>query len=412
MLVAPALLSGQQRAAGTSEVFRRYADRVVKVEITELGAAAKSSLGSGFFVAGDGLLVTNYHVVAAVVHQPERYRLRVMNAAGDTLAAALLAIDIVHDLAIVRARTDPPSWFELQEVSLDQGDRLYSLGHPRDLGLSIIEGTFNGLLRHTLYPKIHFSGSLNPGVSGGPAITPDGRVAGINVSTEGNQISFLVPVDRAIALLDRVRAAGLQPPDNFLGDAARQIRAYQDVYLTGLFEHAPTVTIGPYQLPTRPADYFRCWADADRDPDTPYESVQHYCSTDDYLYLSDDQWTGVVEMEHEVLTSTELNAVRFYALYQSWFDDAYASSPGDETTVTEFRCVTRNLSRTTGSMRAVICLRAYRKLDGLYDVVVRAAALGARHRGMISSLELGGVTYDNAMRVSRRFLESITWRRR
>ena len=65
---------------------------MVKVEVAEHGAAAKATLGSGFFVDSAGLVVTNYHVVAEVVREPGRYAPRVVNEAGDTLTAELLGI--------------------------------------------------------------------------------------------------------------------------------------------------------------------------------------------------------------------------------------------------------------------------------------------------------------------------------
>lgn len=403
-------LVAQQQGVAAAAVFRRYADHVVKIEISETGSAAKASLGSGFFVSDRGHIVTNYHVISQLVHDPDRYRAELVDARGEAVPVVLLAIDVVHDLAVVRADLRPAHYFSLGAAPVDQGDRLYSLGHPKDLGLSIVEGTYNGLLQHTLYPKIHFTGSLNPGVSGGPAITADGRVVGINVSTEGNQVSFLVPAERAIALLDAVLSPGYAPPASFLAAAGRQILAYQDAYLREIFAvPVPTVTIGRYKLPTRPAPFFKCWADAMRERDTPYEQVDHVCSTDDYVYISEGQWSGVVEMHHRVLTSAELNPFRFYSLYESSFADESDGDEGREEDVTAYRCSTRDVRRGKQTLRAVFCLRRYRKFAGLYDVVVRGAALGAATRGMVTTLTLSGVSYENAEQVARRYLESISW---
>ena len=57
-----------------------------------------------------------------------------------------------------------------------QGERIYSLGNPLDVGFAVIEGTFNGLVDRSFYPTIFFAGSLNPGVSGGPTMDQEGRV--------------------------------------------------------------------------------------------------------------------------------------------------------------------------------------------------------------------------------------------
>ena len=410
-LATPMPLHAQESPGGTPSVFRQFGERVVKIEITESGSAAKASLGSGFFVSAQGDVITNYHVVSQMVHDPDRYRARIISAAGDTLGVTLLAIDVVHDLALVRSSAPPPAWFTLHAALPEQGDRLFSLGHPRDLGLSIVEGTYNGLLRHTLYPKIHFTGSLNPGMSGGPTLSASGDVIGINVSTEGNQVSFLVPADQALALFDRTRESGFRPSQNFLAEAGRQILAYQDQYLDRVFRTpVPTVKIGRFTLPTEPAPFFKCWADADRSPEQPYETVSHQCSTDDYLYLSEDQASGLIDLSHQVLTSSQLNRFRFYALYNSQFASGDSPMWGDEKDVTSYRCITRNVRRNgKGTLRTAFCARRYRRMPGLYDVVVRAAALATRNDGLVTTLTLAGVSYENAERVARRFLESIAW---
>src|SRR6201999_2275505 len=96
------------------------------------------------------------------------------------------------------------AFFNLTDFELGQGARVYSLGNPHDVGLSIVEGTYNGQLAETLFERIHFTGSLNPGMSGGPAIDRAGRVVGVNVASMGNQLSFLVPIRFARELLEKV----------------------------------------------------------------------------------------------------------------------------------------------------------------------------------------------------------------
>ncbi|HVO93532.1 MAG TPA: serine protease, partial [Terriglobales bacterium] len=187
----------------TPEIFKQFSEHVVKIEVVETGSAAKASVGTGFFADGGSRIVTNYHVISKLIHSPERYRIDVIDVTGQTGHATVLGIDVVYDLAVLRTNRPVKGYLTLEAKTVDQGTRLYSLGHPRDLGLTIVEGTYNGLLKHTLYPKVHFTGSLNPGMSGGPTLTQSGRVVGINVATEGEQISFLVPAERAIALLEK-----------------------------------------------------------------------------------------------------------------------------------------------------------------------------------------------------------------
>lgn len=392
-------------------LFRRYADRVPKVEVLEVSSGAKALTGSAFFVTDDGLLVTNYHVVARLVNDPDRYRVQLVDPDGGDRSADVLAVDVVHDLAVLETDARPGDrYLTFAPAPLDQGQRLYALGHPLELGISIVEGTYNGLLRHSLYPKIHFTGALNPGMSGGPTIDGSGRVVGINVSTEGNEVSFLVPGDAAAALLAEVEAPGFRPADDLAADVARQLRTYQRGYLASLFTgHVPTTSLGGATLPTDPAPYFNCWADADNDPDAEYETVVHRCSTDDEVFLAEDHWSGVVEFQHEVLTSNGMPAARFYSVYQREFSEGTDALDDGGDDVTDFRCRTRNLVQHGARWRTAFCIRAYTQLAGLYDVVFKAALLGRADTGVITQLTLSGVTYDNAVAVSRRFFGLVRW---
>jgi serine protease Do len=403
-------LLAQQRNVATSDVFSHYADRVVKIQVIETGSAAKATIGSGFFVTSDGDAVTNYHVISKLIHDPERYRAELIDVTGAVHPISVLGVDVVHDLAVVMTEMRPRAHFSLGRVTVAQGNRLYSLGHPEDLGLSIVEGTYNGHLPHTRHARIHFTGSLNPGMSGGPTITQDGRVIGINVATAGNQLSFLVPVERAAALLDQVLSRGGGPPARTLADVGRQLRDHQDVYLRDMFAgETKTVELGPYRLITEPAPFFRCWADATRRQELPYEKVRHHCSTDDYLFIAGDQSTGVVDLEHEMISTRKLNASQFFSLYTSVF--ANDNTPGgQEEHVTSWRCGTRNVRNASLPMRAVLCLRRYRKLGELYDGVLKVAVLGRGDSGVVSTLTMSGVTFENVDRLARRYLERISWR--
>jgi S1-C subfamily serine protease len=184
---------GQITNPTTAEIFKQFSEQVVKIEVVESGSGAKASVGSGFFATERGQIVTNYHVVSKLIHSPDRYRIDIVAASGQIGQAAVLAFDVIYDLAVLRIDRAVKGFLRFETTPVAQGTRLYSLGHPQDLGLTIVEGTYNGLLQHSLYPKVHFTGSLNPGMSGGPTVTPAGKVVGINVATEGEQISFLVP---------------------------------------------------------------------------------------------------------------------------------------------------------------------------------------------------------------------------
>ncbi|MEO5818612.1 MAG: serine protease [Gemmatimonadaceae bacterium] len=403
-------LHAQERSAATSDVFRRFADHVVKIQVIETGSAAKASIGSGFFVTPAGHVVTNYHVISSLINSPKRYRAELIDSTGVARPVTVLGIDVVHDLAILGSTLTGRPYFALGATTIAQGNRLFSLGHPRDLGLSIVEGTYNGLLLHTLYPRIHLTGSLNPGMSGGPTIDEGGRVIGVNVSTAGNQVSFLVPADRAASLLARVLSPTTKPEVPSLAQVGRQLRAYQDVYLRDMFDSATTtIPLGPFRVVTQPAPFFRCWGDASHERELPYEKVRHNCATDADIYLDADQTTGSVTIGHQLITTRTLNAPRFFALYSRLFGSDNAPS-GEEDYVTNWKCKTRNVQNGKTAMRAVLCLRRYRRLGELYDGLLEIAVLGRSDVGLVSTLTMTGVTFDNVNRLAGRYLKQVTWR--
>ncbi len=411
-LVAPLVASrAQEPVIATSTVFSRFSDRILKVQVIETGSSAKATIGTGFFVNADGLMVTNYHVISERIHEPRTTRVEVLNPDGRPTVAEGVAVDVVHDLAVLRTGLQSPGHFSLAPVTVPQGERLYSLGHPSDLGLSIVEGTYNGNLKHTLYPKIHFTGSINPGMSGGPTITEGGLVVGVNVSTMGEQRSFLVPREEAARLVEKVLAPAFEPPADFLAEIARQLTEYQDDYLRGLFEDdGKMVDVGHFRVASEPSPIFRCWGQADRGDEMLFERLWHWCSTDDDVFIAGDHSSGMVQVEHEAITGKGLSAARFGSLYSLRFG-ADNTPEGDEKHVTKWECATRNVESRAGvKMRSVLCLRRLKKLPGLYDAVFKVALLGARDAGLVSTLELSGAAYDNIERLVGRYVERLQWR--
>jgi len=395
--------------SATREIFRKFAGGVVQVRMLHADSGSKASIGSGFVVGRGDHVATNYHVVAEIVHQPDRYRIELVLRDGQVTPAKLADVDIVHDLAIVRAESALPPPLELSDEELDKGTRLYALGNPYDLGASIVEGTYNGLLEESIYERVHFTGSINPGMSGGPTLTRSGRVMGVNVSTAGNQVSFLVPVRFLRSLVERTESTEVGAPSpDFLDLARRQLLDNQKAYVERLLS-APleTVTLGAYRLPGRMALFLRCWGRTDDKKEQPYTAVHYGCSTEDDLYISGQQSAGSISLSHSLLTSRGLGAFRFYSLFQTHFASLTPLLGGAEEDVTRFSCLTRFVENEGITLKAAFCTRAYRKLPGLYDAFLKAASVDESQTGVATSLTLTGVSFENAERFARRFLETI-----
>ena len=112
----------------------------------------------------------------------------------------ILEVDETNDLATVRvARAiGEPLWREPTTTLPRAGTTLVLFGSP--LGY---EGTVTrGIISRVAYNEIQTDAPANPGSSGGPALTEEGRLVGVVVSGyEGRDINFVVPVRRVCVKL-------------------------------------------------------------------------------------------------------------------------------------------------------------------------------------------------------------------
>ncbi|HBT83202.1 MAG TPA: peptidase S1 [Desulfuromonas sp.] len=394
--------------SSTEGVYARYRDTVLQVKIVDVASGAKASIGSGFMVSADGLVVTNYHVVAELIHQPGRYRAEYIRGdAGGSGPLQLLDIDVVHDLALLRGAKLTGAFLRPRLDVPAKGERLFAFGNPHDLGLTIVEGTCNGLLEDSLYDKIHFTGAINAGMSGGPVIDGRGAVVGVNVASGGNQLGFLVPARHVAALL---KGSGGNPAEPLLERVRSQLLANQDRYMRGLLGK-PFVTekIKGYDLPARLAPFLKCWGDSRHEPDNLYDQVVQTCASDDDIFLTRQQATGGIRFRHDHYSSADLGPVRFYGLMERQFNKPDFDPDGDEKSVANFVCTSDLVAGGGSDVKVVFCLRPYKKLKGLFDAYLSVATLAGRDQALQSSLLISGVSDANALAFARSYLEAIRW---
>lgn len=392
----------------TQEVFDRYKDSIVQIRILEASTGARAVLGSGFLVGDDGRIVTNYHVISELIQKPGQYRAEIVHPNGKRGALRVLNFDVVHDLALVRTDVPVSNHLGLNSGPIKKGFRVYALGSPLDLGMTIVEGTYSGLIQESLYEKIHFTGSINAGMSGGPALLADGSVIGVNVATAGNQVSFLVPAAYVSKLIEGT------PADTHAAPGLAQVRAQllrnQDGYMSRLLAAPlPTAVMGHYRVPGKIGPYIKCWGDSNRQHDNLFVTVIQQCATDDDLYLSRTQNTGIVSYKYDLISSDKLNRFRFYMLYEKYFSNPYNPIMAGKEDVSKYLCHTDFVANKGVRLKAVLCLRRYLKMDGLYDVELKAATLDSNTEGLQASVALAGVSFDNALRFTRAYLDAIAW---
>lgn len=386
--------------------FNRLRPAIVRIEVQETGADALSAVGSGFFAAPDGRIITNYHVISRLVNEPDRHRVRATTAT-DTSEVKVLAVDVVHDLAVL----DPGTLKAGLQLSArptlpEKGERLLAIGHPRDLGLSIVEGTYNGQVERMLTPRLHFTGPLNPGMSGGPAVTASGQLVGVNVATMGEELAFLVPADRVVALL--ARAPSEPPPtDSLLAGMARDVAAYAEMHLASVFATGSRqVNLGQFKAPTEPTPTYQCWGDSREFKDDGYRIVLHQCSTDESIFLSEELSASLMSFKHELVQGKQLSLIRLLTTAENTFNQTMAFDGNDEQT-TRFRCDSRNVRSGKLTFRTEFCARRYRRLPGLYEAVLRATPFNGRGERLVTTLNMSGVPFKLVRQMVERFLLGI-----
>ncbi|MCP4234417.1 MAG: trypsin-like peptidase domain-containing protein, partial [Aestuariibacter sp.] len=241
----------------------------------------------------------------------------------------LQAIDVVSDLAILHSSKLGGAYLPLSQASLKQGDRIFSMGNPHDLGMTIIEGTYNGLVQHVRHGQILLSGSLNAGMSGGPALDPYGRVIGVNVSRGGDDISFLVPVDRLHELMQQVES-GRQIETDFAERIRQDLLNDQNAYfLSILSQDFETDQLGEVSVPSRFTPNLRCWGHTKDDAKVYFIGVHQHCQSEDSIYLSDKLSTGRMTYDYEWITTERLNPFQFYQAVSTRFKHNHPISSRD-----------------------------------------------------------------------------------
>ncbi len=416
-LVLLVLLSGITSAEETPRsekaetLFSEYKDAVIQVRIIDKTSQSKSSIGSGFFVSSDGYIVSNYHVVSEWVLKPERYQIKYLLSNKQEGELTLIDVDVIHDLALLKADLKPEIHFDLLHRKLLQGEHLFSFGNPHDIGLSIVEGTYNGYIEKSLYKKIHFTGSVNPGMSGGPVVDRNGHVAGVNVSGAGNQLSFLVPKEYVQTLIEKRNDQSPEKTD-FLDSIREQILANQKGYMQEILkEPLKTIVMDGYSLPGDVGDFMKCWGGTEKREKMLYEQTYKICRTEDDIYLSMGQQTGVVEYEHDLYKARGLGKARFFALMEEILSMPKSAAYADEEMVTVYECQTGQVEHLGTKSKLVFCLREYKKFAGVYDAWMTSVVLAGNDEVLQTSLMLSGVSYENAVRFSQAYMEKVQWNR-
>lgn len=178
------------------------------------GPRVQNSLGSGV-ILGDGLVVSNYHVVENATD------IRVVLADRREFDGTLVLADETADLAVIKLRGgDHLLGLDFADSdAVEVGDLVLAIGNPFGVGQTVSSGIVSGLARSggggggLMQGGRYFiqtDAPINPGNSGGALVDMQGRLVGINTqivtrSGGSNGIGFAIPANLVRQVVEQAR---------------------------------------------------------------------------------------------------------------------------------------------------------------------------------------------------------------
>lgn len=176
------------------------------------GDGPSGSLGSGFVVREDGLIVTNRHVIVSA------RTVRVRLSDGREFPAKIIGVDAVTDIALLKIDAGRIQALALgSSGAVSVGDSVIAIGNPYGLGQSVSAGIVSArgrILEDDPYIDfLQTDAAINRGNSGGPLLTVDGKVIGVTsaiFSPSGGSVGlgFAIPAEMVATIVREIESHG------------------------------------------------------------------------------------------------------------------------------------------------------------------------------------------------------------
>lgn len=168
--------------------------------------------GTGFVIDPDGIIVTNHHVVSGAGAVRVRFGM-----AGAEIPARILGVSECNDLAVLQLIDEGPypylGWYE---GDIRVGTEVYAAGYPLgDPRYTLTRGVVSKSDADgqsswsSVRQVIEHDANIQPGNSGGPLLTSNGEVLGVNYASltpgTGTNQFFAIPVGLSDRLSTQLR---------------------------------------------------------------------------------------------------------------------------------------------------------------------------------------------------------------
>jgi hypothetical protein len=193
-------------AQDLADVLDRVRPAIVTIEAT---AREGSSLGTGFVVRRDGVVLTAAHVIK------DANRIRVRFPDGKAVGVErIIAEDTDQDFALLKLNGSNYPVLPLgNSGGLRQGQRILALGNPLGLDFTASEGIISALRDGQLQSVrpgsemvyVQISAAISQGNSGGPVMNLAGEAVGVAIFKfkGGENLNFALAIDRIKPILNR-----------------------------------------------------------------------------------------------------------------------------------------------------------------------------------------------------------------
>jgi serine protease Do len=237
-----------------------------------------TSMGSGFIISEDGLVVTNQHVIG---NNPRE--IIIVTTMGETFEGKLIGSDELTDLALIQIESESAEVFDYVEFSdsdeIIVGEWAIALGNPfglfEDGKPTVTVGVVSAINRdfrpNPNHPRIYIDmiqtdAAINRGNSGGPLLNSEGKVIGVNtfIYTGGTSagfvgLSFAIPSNRVDRIISQLLASGsvtldYDPGMEFTSMTEQLIYRYRLPYVRGLLGTSVNKSGPAYECGILPGD--------------------------------------------------------------------------------------------------------------------------------------------------------------
>mgnify|MGYP001400964113 CR=1 FL=1 len=177
---------------------------VVQIETSDFRGT--KTFGSGVIVSEDGYIITAYHLLVNSQNISVKFD-------GNSMIARVIGFDQFSDIAVVKIENKNLRPIDFpQPQKTDIGTRVFAIGNPYNVGISMSSGIISATNRHFGNPYLEIiqtDASINKGNSGGALVDEQGKFLGLNISIASlsggsDGVGFALPAEKVISITEEI----------------------------------------------------------------------------------------------------------------------------------------------------------------------------------------------------------------